>query len=370
MILKSSDLIFFLLHFLIFSTYLQALTDEDRKEQTSNICQEENNNQKEEKPSKEKKLIENKNEQTSNGHKDEDKKQKKEEQIKLTKENTNEQTSNEAIDENKEQEKVEPPPFGNFSLPASQQPYGLFAFGGNIIDKGEVQFFFFADCFKGKNKLIFDLIPSVVFGVSDIFSISFNFPFTPKLIDGCHQSSGLEDFFIQFEYSFYNKKTFCYVDQATFVGNITVPTGSVKKNPPTGFGSPSFFLGGTYTRMMIKWFVFTAHGAILTTSDHRTKIGDQFLYQFGFGRNIPSPPGWIYAWMVEIDGQYNKKNRIHGHIDPNSGGNTIYVTPSLWTSCKHILVQFGVSFPIYQNLFGKQNKFDYALNFNFAWSYY
>lgn len=288
----------------------------------------------------------------------------------LTNECRNKQASNECKDENKDQEKEEPPPIGNFSLPASQQPYGLFAFGGNVIDKSEVQLFFFVDDFEGKDKVTIDLIPSVLLGITDKCSIFFNFPCTPKLEDGNQKSKGLEDFFIQLEYAFYNKKTSSYVDQATLVGNITTPTGSIEKNPPTGFGSPSLFLGWTYCRTMINWFVFISQGATLTTSDHKTKIGDQFLYQFGFGRNIPSPPGWIYAWMIEIDGQYNKKNRIHGTIDSNSGGNTIYATPSLWVSSKDILLQFGVSFPINQNLFGKQNKFNYALNFNFAWSFY
>lgn len=284
----------------------------------------------------------------------------------LTTECRDEQTSS----ENKEKEKEEPPPIGNFSLPTSQQPYGLFCFGGNVIDKGEVQLFFFTDDFNGKDKVIVDLIPGVLFGITDECSIFFNFPFTTKFKDGNQKSSGLEDFFIQVEYAFYNKKTPFYSDQATIVGNITVPTGSINKNPPTGFGSPSFFLGGTYCHMMVDWFIFTSHGAILTTSDHKTKIGDQFLYQFGLGRNIPSPPEWIYAWMVELDGQYNKKNRIHGKIDPNSGGNTIYVTPSLWISSKDVIFQFGLSLPINQNLFGRQNKFDYALNFDFAWSFY
>lgn len=284
----------------------------------------------------------------------------------------NKQTSDEIKSENidKENKEEEPPPIGNFALPSSQQPYGLFALGGNVIDNGEVQLFFFADNFKGKNKVIVDLIPSVLFGITDDCSIFFNFPITPELRDGNQKSSGLEDFFVQVEYAFYNKKTYSYIDQATIVGNITVPTGSINKNPQTGFGSPSFFLGGIYCRMMADWFVFTSHGAVLTTSDHRTKIGDQFLYQFGFGRNIPSPYGWIYAWMIEVDGQYNKKNRIHGTIDSNSGGNIILATPSLWISSKDILLQFGVSIPINQNLFGKQNKFDYALNLNFAWSFY
>ena len=273
-------------------------------------------------------------------------------------------------EDTKSKKEERPPKIGNFSLPTSQQPAALFGFGGNIIDKSEVQLFLFADDFIGKRKTIVDVIPSVLFGITDEWSVLFSAPFTPLLRDDCHRSTGLEDFFIQLEFAFYNRSTTTYVDQATLVSNITFPTGSIHRNPPTGFGSPSLFLGATYYRTWVDWLAFTSNGAILTSSEHGTKFGDQFLYQIGFGRNFPSPEGWIYAWMLEFDGQYSKKNRIHGMIDHDSGGNAIYVTPSIWISSKEILLQFGVSFPINQNLFGDQNKFDYALNFNFGWSFY
>lgn len=266
--------------------------------------------------------------------------------------------------------KLEPPKIGNFALPVSQQPAALFGFGGNIIDKGEVQLYFFADAFQGKKRAVIDLIPSILFGVTDDLSLYFVFPYTPLLRDGRHRSSGLEDCFVQLEYAFYNKSTLTYVDQATIVANITAPTGSSKRNPPTGFGAPSLFLGATYYHVRVDWFVFVAPGAVMIASEHRTKFGDQFLYQFGVGRNIPSPEGTIYAWMVEVDGQYNKKNRMHGKLDPDSGGNTIWLTPSLWISNKDFLLQVGASVPLNQNLFGKQRKFDYAVNLNFAWSFY
>ncbi len=273
-------------------------------------------------------------------------------------------------EDNAKKEEENPPPIGNLALPTSQQPAALFGFGGNIIDKGEIQIYFFADEFVGKQKITVDLIPGFLFGITDDWSIFFNTPFTPEIKDGRYRSRGFEDFFIQLEYAFYRIKTYFYTDQATVVANVTFPTGSIKATPPTGFGAPSIFLGATFYRTWIDWFVFTAHGAVLTTSDHRTKFGDQFLYQFGMGRNIASYTDNIFAWMLEVDGQYNKRNRINGLIDPNSGGNTIYVTPSLWVSTKEMLIQFGVSLPINQNLFGKQTKFDYALNFNFAWSFY
>lgn len=214
------------------------------------------------------------------------------------------------------------------------------------------------------------LLPSILFGITDDLSIYFNFPFTPSSREGNYRSSGFEDCFVQFEYAFYNKSTANYVDQATVLTNITVPTGSSKKIPPTGFGAPSLFIAATFYRTWVDWIVFTAPGAILTSSDHGTKFGDQFLYQFGVVKNLPSPKGWIYALMFEVDGQYNKKNRIDGIIDDDSGGNVIYATPSIWISSKEILFQFGVSIPINNNLFGHQRKFDYALNFNFAWSFY
>lgn len=281
-----------------------------------------------------------------------------------------EKSADKAPRDDESDNKEKPPKIGNFSLPSSQQPAALFGFGGNIIDKNEVQLYFFADEFYGKKRLTIDLIPSVLFGVTDTFSLFFNTPVTPQYYDDPNRSSGLEDFFIQAEWAFYNQTTYTYVDQATIVANVTYPTGSIHKKPPTGFGSPSLFLGATYYHVYVDWLFFTSNGAVLTTSEHGNKFGDQFLYQCGMGRNFCSPEGWIYAWLLELDGQYGKRNRIRGHLDRNSGGNAIYFTPSLWVSSKNVLVQFGFSVPVNQNLFGHQHKYDFALNLNCAWSFY
>lgn len=268
------------------------------------------------------------------------------------------------------EEDKEPPKIGNFALPSSQQPSGLFSFVGNVIDKDEIQVYFFADEFVGRDTIAIHLDPYIVFGITDTLSISFDFPSAPLFRDGRDRSSGIADTYFEIGYAFYNRTTKCYSDQAILIAHVAFPTGSVKKNPNTGFGAPSFFLGATYYRMMVDWFVFGSYAGVLTTANHRTKIGEQFLYEFGFGKNIPSPKGWIYAWMFELDGCYARKNRIHGCTDHNSGGNTIYATPSLWISSKDFLMQFGVSFPVNQNLFGSQKKYDYALNFAVAWSFY
>lgn len=270
------------------------------------------------------------------------------------------------INADKSEQPLGPSKSGNFSLSTSQQPGPLVSFGENIIDKGLVQLFLFADAFIGKNSYSTDVVPSILYGINDDLSIFFNVPFSPGNKDRDHHSAGLEDIFAQLEYAFYNRKSSHSVDQATLVANVTFPTGSSSKDPPTGFGSSSFFIGATFNHMMIDWFFFVSPGGILTTSKHGTKFGDQFLYEFGLGRNIPSPKGWIFAWMLEFDGAYAWKDKYHGHTVRNSGGNTIYLTPSIWVSSQRIILQFGAGYPIVQHLFGKQSKKFLSFDFNFG----
>lgn len=267
------------------------------------------------------------------------------------------------------QKNIEPIAEGNFALPTSQQPGPLVSFGENIVDKGQVQLFVFGDAFIGKKSYLTDVIPSILYGIRDDLSFFFNVPFAPRDKDRNQHASGLEDIFAQFEYAFFTKKRTHSIDQATIVANVTFPTGSSTKNPPTGFGATSFFIGTTFNHMTTDWFFFLSPGAVLTTSHRGTKFGDQILYQFGLGSNIPSPSGWIFAWMVEFDGEYFWKNKIKDSLDPNSGGNVIYITPSLWVSSKNFIGQLGIGYPCVQHLFGDQSKKFLLIVFNFGYTF-
>jgi len=267
-------------------------------------------------------------------------------------------------------EDAQPPKIGNFVLPTSQQPGPLVGFGENMLDKNEKQLFLFADDYVGLNKHYIDLIPSLLYGITDNLSIFINAPYAASYKMGQQKSAGFEDAFAQLEYAFYNKSTSSFIDQATVVANVTVPSGSIQKTPQTGVGTPSFFLGTTFNRTYVNWFVFGSPGAVFTTAKNGTKFGNNYLYQFGFGRNIANFNGWMLAWMAEIDGTYAQRNRVRGIIDPNSGGNIVYVTPSIWASTKKLLFQLGVGLPAAQNLYGKQTRETYLLVANIGWSIY
>jgi hypothetical protein len=257
---------------------------------------------------------------------------------------------------------------GNLVFPSSQQPSPLVSFGQNIINKKQAQAQLSINEFKGKKQYFININPAIIYAFTDSLSLFLVASFAPRYRQGNHHSSGPEDTTIQGEYAFYTKAYKTFYDQATIVANVTIPTGSTTKNPPTGVGANSFFLGRTYSRMEINWFYFVSSGGILMTSSHQTKHGNQFLYQFGFGRRIANTSEWLFDWMIEVNGTFSWKDKINGKIDPNSGGNVIYLTPSLWISTNESLfLQFGIGFPIQQSLFGNQKKNEYALFFNSGW---
>lgn len=285
------------------------------------------------------------------------------------KESNNEKKGNETGGTTKGAEEAEQTlKIGNLAFPPSQQPSPLISFGQNIINRKEMQIQTVVTDFQGDRQYFINIIPGLLYAFTDSFSIFLVSPFAVRYRDEHHHSSGPGDFTIQLEYAFYTKAHRTYYDQATIVANVTIPTGSFKKDPPTGVGSNSYFIGGTYSRMEINWFYFASSGGVFTGSSHRSKHGEQFLYQFGIGRRITSTSEWLLDWMVEFDGTYSWKDRIHGKTNPDSGGNIIYMTPSIWFSTKDTLFfQCGIGVPIQQHLFGKQNKNRYLLIMNTGW---
>ncbi len=263
-----------------------------------------------------------------------------------------------------------PPKVGNFILPTTQYIAPLLSFGQTIIDKGQAQLFLSSTATYGFKKHTIDSTPALLYGVTDDFSVLLNFPVALGYKENKAHSSGWEDLYIQFEQAFYSHSTYRYEEQATVVTNMTFPTGSTKKDPVTGVGSPSFFGGLTYERLYADWYGFTSHGIQFTTSHHHTKFGNTFLYQAGLGRNICTlQDKWLFMWLLELNGQYTDKDKVKGTKDRNSGGNIVYLTPSVWVSSEKIIFQFGVGIPILQHLNGNQKRNHYLLATSLGWTF-
>lgn len=269
-----------------------------------------------------------------------------------------------------QEKKVEHLWLGNLSLPTSQMPAPLFSFGQLIVDKGDVTAYSMVNYLKGCDRKFVEVIPSVLYGACENCAVYLNVPIAAKFKENNFCSSGIEDIFVQFEYAYHNKETLRYLNQASIFTSISLPTGSWKKNPSTGLGSPSFFLGTTASHLGIDWYFFASSGVLLPTKYHNNKPGTQFLYQWGIGKNLAySAHCWILSVILEFDGTYSKRNKINGAIDLNSGGNTLFIGPSLFFSTKRFVAQGGIALPLSQHLCGQQTKDTYFISAYIGWKF-
>lgn len=251
---------------------------------------------------------------------------------------------------------------GNLAVAGTNQPGPLLSFGQYIITECEALGMAYPSWFSGKNKSFTDLLPYVVYGLREDMSITLAFPTALSFKqNGCH-SSGSQDMYVQLEYAFYAKHHNAETNQLTLVTTVFLPSGNECKNPATGFGSPSIFLGVTASHLATEWYCFTSYGALFTTKYNHIKFGNQFFYQAGVGKNIAyRADKWLLMWMVEMYGWYAQKTKVNGVTDNNSGFNMVILGPSLWFSTNRLIIQFGVAPVVYQHLFGEQLKNSFSV---------
>lgn len=258
---------------------------------------------------------------------------------------------------------------GNLALPVSQQPNAIFG-RNNIVDKGDLLGITFFDFLKGSKKRAIEITPSIVYGVTSRFSLFTGLPIAASLKNNGCKSSGVEDFFIQAEYALLDKKLPGEEYVAVLIGSLSLPSGSATLNPPTGFGSPSFFFGLLFNYISVDWYLYASAGVNVTTKRHGFKFGKQAIYQGGIGHNIAyKRDKWILSWMVEFSGLYTEKSIINNQIDPNSGGNVIVVCPSFYFSTQRLILQAGIAAACGQKFFGNQGKDKYIAVATVGWKF-
>ncbi len=269
-----------------------------------------------------------------------------------------------------EEKKEEILKIGNLALPLSQLPAPLLSFGQNIVGEGDFLGFTYPAYIKGHHKKFSEILTGFVYGIRGDLSLFAYIPVATrfKLDNQC--SSGIEDMVVQLEYAYYLAYSHTSINLATIVGNITLPSGSLDKAVPTGFGSPTFLLGFTGVHLDIDWYCFVSLGAQFPTMSDNILSGKRFLYQGGVGRNISyATDRYIFSWLLEFDGTYYQRDKILGIPDPDSGGNSILLGPSLFFSTQHLIAHAGISWVISQHLFGLQNKNKYVVAAVIAWKF-
>ncbi len=257
---------------------------------------------------------------------------------------------------------------GNLALRISQRPGPFFSFGQNVIEKGDLIARGLVFELKGCKATLLTFNPRLLYGLTDRFSAFIEAPAVIAYRDHKHRSSGLGSVIIEGECAVYVYRTLTSSTYATIVADIQAPAPAFKKIK-TIFSSLNFFIGTTASYLSIEWQAFVSTGALITTRRHQVKWGNVFLYELGLGHNLGNPYGWILSWLLEFNGIYSLQEKVGNRTNSNSGGNVIFVGPSLFASNEHFVVQAGVQGVLFQKLFGKQSKSIYRLAASVAYTF-
>lgn len=260
---------------------------------------------------------------------------------------------------------------GNFSLPTSQQPGPLIGFGQNIVNKHDLQYYNYINHLHGNNKKYTEVVPTILYGIRDDLSMYLQLPIAAQLKNGDFTYHGIEQFLAQFEYTPYNNGTEYAVNQFTIVSNLTINKNQTHaKNLKRSSGPASIFVGFTASHTDPKWYPFTCIGAWFPIPTGSEKAGILAFYGWGLSGNICyKADHYMLNWMIELDGIYQQKNKVMGVPEPNFGGNTIILGPSVWFSTQRLIIQVGLSGVVYEHLYGIQNKSNYYLSIDIAWKF-
>lgn len=255
--------------------------------------------------------------------------------------------------------KIIPDKVGNFAN--LLKPVTNFGLGQNIAVRNSFTPYLSVTQQKGDCENLITLSPQLLYGITDYFSLLISIPIIVKFDENCLSTKGFGDMLAQLEYAFYEHYTKRSRIWATIVANMTLPTGSkpsryCEDKLATGFGASSFLIGGTASYLGTMWYSYLSGSATFVTARQGMKGGDIFFYEFGGGGNLGNPGGITMMALLEFNGILTKKNKTDGYFDENTGGNIIYLGPSLYASHGRWVIEGGVQFPVFQHLNGTQAK--------------
>jgi hypothetical protein len=148
--------------------------------------------------------------------------------------------------------------------------------------------------------------------------------------------------------------------------------------PNSGAWSPS--VGFSFTRAMGKFsFDSSVLYTVATTGSQKTDLGDTFDYNvalsyafvgvaksnlFVDSNNAP------WTAVLELNGMWQDRQKTARLIDPNSGGNTVYISPGIrYAGGKNWNTALSIGTPIVKDMNGYQTPPDYRITYRLVFSF-
>ncbi len=73
------------------------------------------------------------------------------------------------------------------------------------------------------------------------------------------------------------------------------------------------------------------------------------------------------VWLLELNGEYGRRNGEKGVGIIDSGGSQWFVSPGIMWTLRNFAIKAGMQIPVFSNLNGVQNDSDYRARLEFEW---
>jgi hypothetical protein len=218
------------------------------------------------------------------------------------------------------------------------------------------------------------------YGITDDFTVGLKLPYVyfdnireahanePGEVHIHGDARGIGDLSVFGQYRFFNASA----TEASVLFGLEFPTGRTDDEDiddvrfetefQPGSGSWDPFFGIAAQRSFGKIGLYTSLlYAVITEGSQDTDLGDCFSYNAAISY---TPISGELTWdlLLELNGEFKHKQQIDGVDDPNSGGNTVLISPGMrlgWN--KRISAFFSFGIPVAQDLNGVQTDLDYRI---------
>lgn len=212
--------------------------------------------------------------------------------------------------------------------------------------------------------------PVIRYGISSRSAVSFFFPFVSRKDAATGiESFGFGNFITSFEYAFIQKQPeddrIGY--QATIYGHADFPAPESNPLLPAGTNSTNFILGITGKLFTESWCAMCFTGAFLPTPHDDEKRGNHFLYEASLGYALKHDKIGDAILFLECNGRLSQHNKKADIVDPNSGGNIIFLGPALRLRLRYFIFDLALQAPVLQQFNGAQDKRNYRMLTQAAW---
>lgn len=225
---------------------------------------------------------------------------------------------------------------------------------------------------------------TVMYGATERLALSLTIPyldkelkFTESGLRRKRHDSGIGDITLLGKYRIYTKDYPGKTSRLSVTGGIKLPIGEDDEEDSLGrlpqdlqLGSGSFdpIIGTAYTwQTLSSEFDMDFAYKFNTEGANDFESGDLLKYNIAYQRRIwpfELPEKGVYAQfnlVLELNGNYQKRNKSAGTKIPDSGGHSIFLSPGLQYVTERFILEGSIQLPVIQDLNGSQLETDYII---------